>query len=335
VFKIKVKMAKKDYYEVLGVDKTASTDEIKKAYRKLAKENHPDKKPGDKAAEDMFKEISEAYEHLSDPTKKQKYDQFGHSNGNQFGGFGGFGGFTTRRKRVRVGETLTLGLKLTLEEIFSGVKKTYKYNRQENCHDCGGVGGLNTHTCTNCNGSGEAMEILNTPFGTFAQSSTCQVCDGTGTSYDVACQTCNGGGLKTIEEVIDIDVPNGVQNNMTFLMKGKGHSIKGGVAGDLHIQIIEKPHEVFTRINDDLKMKLKLTYPQLVLGDKVDISTIEGGKIRITIPPYSDVDTNLKIQKKGLKVFKGEERGDLIVTLGVSIPKTITEEEKELLEKLK
>lgn len=334
-------MVKKDYYEVLGVEKTASTDEIKKAYRKLAKEFHPDKNAGDKEAEEKFKEISEAYEHLSDPQKKEKYDQFGHSNGNlfndfaDFAGFRGFGGFTNRRKQVRVGETLTLGLKLTLEEIFTGVKKTYKYNRQENCHDCGGIGGLNSHTCTNCGGSGEAMEQLNTPFGVFAQVSTCHICEGTGTSYDVACQTCNGGGLKTIEEVIDIDVPNGVQNNMTFLMKGKGNSIKGGIAGDLHIQVIEKPHEVFTRINDDLKMRLKLTYRQLVLGDKVEISTIDGSKIRISIPPHSDVDTNLKIQKKGLKKFKSQERGDLIVNLGIEIPKTITEDEREILEKLK
>jgi len=334
-------MSKKDYYEVLGVEKTASADEIKKAYRKLAKENHPDKNQGDTEAEERFKEISEAYEHLSDPTKKQKYDQFGHSKGNSFAedfgfnGFNPFNPFGRREKQPRVGETLTLGLKLTLEEIYSGTKKTYKYNRQENCHDCGGAGGLEPHDCTNCQGTGEVSYSQRTNFGVFIQNMPCNICGGAGTTYDVSCKTCNGSGLKTVEEIVDVDIPHGVENNMTFVMEGKGNSIKNGTAGDLHIRIIEKQHELFTRVNNDLKLNLKLSYPQLVLGDKVEVGTIEGGKIRITIPPFSDVNTNLKIQNKGLKMFRGENRGDLIITLGVEIPKSITEEQRELLEKLK
>jgi len=331
-------MAKRDYYEVLGVKKDASADEIKKAFRSLAKEWHPDKNKNNKEAEEKFKEISEAYEHLSDADKKNKYDRFGHSeygnqdfrDGNPFADL-----FRRQRKPERVGETMTLILKLTLEEIYTGVKKNYKYKRNESCSECNGHGGTGTHNCVTCDGSGVVTSVMNTPIGYIQQSFTCNACDGVGTTYDVACKTCSGVGFSEIEETIEIEVPHSVFNGMTFVMQGKGHAVKNGRTGDLHIKIIELQHKTFTRVNNDLKMNLKLTYYQLVLGEKVEIETIDGGKIRINIPTLSDVGNNLKIQSKGLKTYEGETRGDLIINLSIKMPKVITESEKELLEKMK
>lgn len=331
-------MAKKDYYEILGVNKNASSDEIKKAYRTLAKEWHPDKNQNNKEAEEKFKEISEAYEHLSDTDKKAKYDRFGHaSSGNQgFHGEHPFADFFRRQQaQDRVGQDMTLVLKLTMEEIYTGVKKRYKYKRNESCGGCSGHGGTGTKNCTSCGGSGVITRVIQTPVGYIQQSMSCNACEGVGTTYDVACKTCSGSGLTEKEETIDIDVPHGVFNGMTFVMQGKGHAIRSGKSGDLHIKVMELPHKVFTRVNDDLKMNLKLTYAQLVLGDKVEIETIDGGKIRVNIPPLSDVGNNLKIQNKGLKPYEAETRGDLIVNLTIKMPTSVSDSEKELLEKLK
>lgn len=328
-------MSKKDYYEVLGVAKNASADEIKKAYRNLAKEYHPDKNPDNKEAEEKFKEVSEAYEILSDSNKKAKYDQYGHgSNGGSYGNpFADF--FRRRQKAERVGENMSLMIKLTLEEIYNGTKKTYKYNRNVSCDDCDGHGGTGMHECDACGGTGMSTIVINTPVGYIHQQTICSSCEGAGSTYDTVCQTCSGSGTKVQEETIDVDIPHGVFNGMTFIMGGKGHAIKGGRSGDLHINVMELKHEIFTRNNDDLKMNLKLSYSQLVLGDKVEIPTIEGTRIRINIPPHSEVGANLKVQGKGLKPYQRENRSDMIVTLGIEIPKTITDTERELLEKLK
>jgi molecular chaperone DnaJ len=322
-------MNKKDYYEVLGVDKKATADEIKKAYRKLAKEHHPDKNAGDKEAEEKFKEISEAYEILSDDGKKAKYDRFGHTSGADAGHnpfrrrnpFGGFNPFGEEMPTQRVGANMSLLLKLSLEEIFNGVKKTYKYTRNVSCHTCEGHGGTDVHDCTTCNGSGSVTQVYNTPIGYVQQQSTCTTCDGVGKTYKTKCNTCNGSGLEKKEETIEVDVPAGVQEGMTFVMDKKGHGVKSGVEGDLHIKIMELPHSVFTRNGADLKMFLKLSYPQLVLGDKVEIETIENTKIRISVPEGSDVGSNLRIPYKGTKIYGKEGRGDLIINLGVDIPK--------------
>ena len=330
-------MSKKDYYEVLGVKKNASDDEIKKAYRNLAKQYHPDKNPDDKEAEEKFKEASEAYEYLSDNEKRSNYDRFGHNtrgrtSRNPFDDF--FRG-RQREKPQRVGANLSLTLKLTLEEIYHGTKKTCKYNRNVSCVDCEGKGGSGVKECSECNGTGTIIQTLNTPVGVFQQQSTCYVCNGEGSTYNESCQTCSGSGVQSTEETIDIDVPHGVFNGMTFVMGGKGHAIKNGQSGNLLVNVIELKHEIFARYNDELNMVLKLSYPQLVLGDKVEIPTIEGGRIRVTIPPYSEVGGKLKIQGKGLKPYKQETRGDMIIELGIEIPKSITNEEKEILEKLK
>ena len=328
-------MPKRDYYEVLGVKKDASIDEIKKAYRRLAKELHPDVNPDNKVAEEGFKEVSEAYEHLSDETKRAKYDQFGHNVGS---------GRQSRQSRyyeqsVRrqpiVGETMSLLLKLTLEEIYSGVKKRYKYKRTDKCDTCAGVGGTDIQDCPTCGGNGVLVNQLNTPYGSFTQVIPCNACGGSGTSYKIVCKTCNGSAVKSVEETIEVDVPAGVQEGMTFVMTGKGQAVKGGECGDLHINIMELPHKQYIRSGSDLKMNLKLSYTQLVLGDKVDIDTIDGGKIRITIPEYSDVGTNLKVQNKALKAYGKDVRGDIIITLGIDIPKKISETMKDLLSKLK
>ena len=332
-------MSKRDYYAVLGLTKGASQDEIKKAYRKLAKELHPDK-GGD---EDKFKEVSEAYEVLSDEDKKSNYDRFGHNQprgggGNPFGFnaediFGRH--FNQGYKQVRVGETLSLTVKLTLEEIFSGVNKTYSYNRNVSCTDCEGHGGTDPYDCPACDGSGMITNLTRTPMGVFQTSQPCPTCDATGTKHRTPCNTCSGSGLTNIKETVEVTVPAGIQNGMTFVMEGKGQGIKSGNNGDLHIKIIELPHKVFTRIGADLKMNLKLSYPQLVLGDKVEIDTIEGNKIRMSVPEYSDVGTNLRVPFKGISVYGKDGRGDLIVTLGIEIPKALDDEAKEAVINLK
>lgn len=329
-------MSKRDYYEVLGLKKGAQPDEIKKAYRKLAKEFHPDKNQGDKEAENKFKEISEAYEHLSDADKKAKYDRFGHNSGgvnmddifSQFGDI--FGGRRQQQQqRVRVGGNMSLLLKLTQEEIFTGVKKTYKYTRNVSCNDCGGHGGIDVTDCADCNGTGMRTQVFQTPMGYVQQQTGCSSCDATGKKYKTACTSCGGKGLKNVEETIEVEVPAGVQEGMAFVMERKGHGVKSGIEGDLHIKIMELPHKIFTRNGADLKMTLKLNYHQLVLGDKVEIDTIEGGKIRMSIPEGSDVGSNLRVPFKGTKLYGKESRGDIIVTLGIDIPKNPNDKLKE------
>jgi molecular chaperone DnaJ len=328
-------MSKRDYYEVLGLKKGASADEIKKSYRKLAKEHHPDK-GGD---ENIFKDISEAYETLSDSDKKANYDRFGHSNQRQGNPFGGsrnpFSTGFDNEPNIRVGPNMSLLLKLTLEEIYAGVKKTYKYTRGVSCTGCHGHGGEDTHDCPSCGGSGYVIQIMNTPIGQIQQRMRCHVCQTTGKRYTKQCKKCNGSGLTNVTETIEVDVPPGVVEGMTFVMEGKGNGIKSGNEGDLHIKIMELPHKVYTRSGADLKMNLKLSYPQLILGDKVEIDTIEGGKIRINIPEYSDVGNNLRIPFKGVKVYGKEGRGDVLVTLGVDIPKKVDDDTKSLIIDLK
>ncbi len=324
-------MSKKDYYESLGIEKSASDSEIKKAYRNLAKEFHPDKNPNNKEAEERFKEVSEAYEVLSNTEKRSKYDRFGHNNPRQSQSSHQY----RYEKPIRVGDTMNLLIKITLEEVFSGVKKRYKYTRTTKCIICSGHGGTNPETCLNCGGAGTTFRLVRTPLGIFRDIIPCNLCNGIGETCSIGCEACKNSGLVDIEESIEVDVPSGVVEGMTFIMSGKGHGIKSGIDGDLHITIMVIPHKIYTRNGNDLKMTLKLTYPQLVLGDKVEIDTIEGGKIRINVPEHSDVDSNLRVQHKGLKPFGKENRGDMVITLGISVPKEIDETTKELLIKLK
>jgi len=329
-------MSKRDYYEILGLKKDATSNEIKKAYRKLAKEHHPDKG----GSEDKFKEISEAYDTLSDSDKKTNYDRFGHSKGgrqgNPFGGFRNpFSSGFNREKQPRFGNNMSLLVKLTLEEIFTGTKKTYKYTRKVKCGTCKGHGGEDVVDCGVCGGSGHVVHVFNTPMGQIQQVTQCDACDGLGTTYTRQCKTCNGHGLVDVTENIEVDIPSGVIEGMTFVMEGKGHGIKGGSEGDLHIKVHEIQHKTYTRSGSDLKMILKLSYPQLILGDKVDIETIDGSKIRISIPEHSDVGNNLRIPYKGIKTYGKDGRGDIMITLGVDIPKNIDDDTKSLIIDLK
>ncbi len=323
-------MAKKDYYDVLGVSKTASTNELKKAYRKLAKDFHPDKNPNNPEAEERFKEVSEAYEVLSDSEKKKTYDQFGHNGGRNRQQHQGF------EPEQRVGENISMVLKLTLEEIHSGITKKFKYKSTTSCNTCHGHGGTNANTCSMCSGHGKVIRGIQTPFGVVIPSVfECPACEGVGLNYETQCNDCHGNGIKDIEQEVEVVVPSGVESNLTFAMSGKGRAIKSGINGNLHIQIMELPHKVFTRSsNGDLKMNLKLSYSQMVLGDKVEVETIDG-LIRIPIPEFSEIGTNLRIPTKGLNKMTQDGRGDLTITLSVEIPKSIDDETREVLNKLK
>jgi molecular chaperone DnaJ len=324
-------MSDKDYYGILGVKKDASADEIKKIYRKLAKELHPDKNPNNSEAEERFKKVSEAYNTLSNEEKRREYDQFGGKNQR----FRHQSEAQRYQAPPRVGETMQLLIKLTIEEVYAGLKKRYKYNHDQSCGDCSGHGGTESHNCENCGGNGVVMQVFNTPMGQIRQMFPCPLCEGVGLRYTNTCKTCSGAGVKSVEEVIEVDIPSGVQEGMTFVMSGKGHAIKSGQNGDLHINIMELPHKVYTRNGSDLRMNLKLTYPQMVLGDKVELETIDGSRIRVTIPEYSDVGHDLRIKNKALKTYNKDFRGDIIITLGVDIPKELDDDTKALIIDLK
>ena len=325
-------MSKRDYYEVLGITKTATADEIKKSYRKLAMTHHPDK-GGD---ETVFKEIAEAYEVLSDNDKKIKYDTYGHSGPqpayDPMQDFMRRSGFGMRQNR---GQNMNLTVKLTLEEIFNGVEKKFKYMKKGDCAPCSNKGGTGVKPCSNCNGAGVVMEVFKTPFGVIQNASTCEVCQGSGNTYDSVCHTCGGEGTVNIEEQIEVNVPSGVVDGMSFVMQGKGHSIKNGVAGDLIITIIELRHEKFLRVGNDLKVKIPLEYYQLILGDKVEVSTIEGGKIRATVNPYSKVNEILRIPTKGMKQLNSNNRGDMLLELDLTVNDNISGDELELIKQIK
>jgi molecular chaperone DnaJ len=332
-------MAKRDYYKVLGVDRNASDKEIKKAYRKIAKDNHPDVNPDDKEAEERFKEAAEAYDVLSDPQKKQQYDQFGHQRQGGAPNMGdmdemlrrwGFGG----QKRVMKGQHVRLNLKLSLEDMFNGITKKLKYKRNILCGSCNGNGGHNPEICPTCNGDGIVFQVHRMGAHMMQTSSTCPTCGGDGRYHKTKCTSCNGKRYELNEELIEINIPAGVHDGMELISEGGGSEIKDGIAGDVIIAITQIKHERFIRSNHDLKIHIPLSYTQLVLGDKIDVHTIEGGKIRASIPPASKAGSNLRIPSKGMCILHSDNRGDMILILDVVIPKDISDEEKELLEKL-
>jgi molecular chaperone DnaJ len=335
-------MAKRDYYKVLGIDRNASENEIKKAYRKLAKENHPDVKPNDKAAEELFKEAAEAYDVLSNQEKKTRYDQFGHQQQQRPSGGNGtyydmdeiLRNFANQNRRVKKGQDLRLNIKLTLEEMFNGITKTIKYKKFIVCEPCKGKGGHKVSKCTTCGGVGRLIRQQQYGPHIIREEVSCHICSGKGEKIEDICTTCGGQGLKNVEVGSEIIIPAGVADGMTQIHEGGGHGIQDGVDGNLVIIITEKNHDVFTRNGNDLKMSINLTYTQLVLGDKVDITTIDGGKIRATIPPHSKVGDNLRITSKGMNVINSNTRGDMLIILGIEIPKSVTDEEIELLKKL-
>ena len=343
-------MGKRDYYEVLEIEKGASEQEIKKAYRKTAMKYHPDKNPDNPEAEEIFKEAAEAYQILSDSDKRARYDQYGHAGtgggGNPFEGgmsmedimnmFNGGGGFQGGgRQRTRQGGHVRLNIKLTLEDIFNGTSKTLKYSKNSTCEPCNGKGGDKVITCDKCEGRGRIRVVQRMGNVEFESQAPCDKCHGRGEKIEDVCETCHGNGVTPIDESIEIVIPHGLGHGMSMRMDGGGHEVKNGMAGYAELLFIELPHDTFRRDRDNLIITEEVSYSQLALGDEIEVPTIEGGRIKVTIPASSQIDERLKVTGKGLKRMNGEGRGDMIIALSLSVPTEFSEEEIELLEKLK
>lgn len=321
----------KNYYEILGVTKDASESDIKKSYRKLAMEYHPDRNPDDKSAEEKFKDVAEAYDVLGNPEKKARYDRGGNSDlddmiNQHFAGF-------RQQQSIRVGPSAKLTVNITVEDVFNGVHKKIKYDRAVKCDSCNGVGGEATK-CSNCHGTGIETRIAQTPFGIVQQSGTCSRCHGDGEIITKPCQKCNGSGTTKLGETTEFDIPIGMESGEQLLIKGIGHHGRNTkIPGDLYISINVIPHEKFKPQGLHLLYTLKSNYVDLVLGTSALIPTIENGTIKIEIPEGTKVDKMFRIQGKGLKDKSGSSRGDMFVNIGLDIPTDLTDESKDLLKK--
>ena len=360
---------KKDYYDVLGVAKGSAEDEIKKAYRKLAIKYHPDKNPDDPSAEDKFKEAAEAYGVLSDPQKRQQYDQFGHAGmGGGAGGFGGgAGGFTMDDifsqfgdvfgdgspfgdifgqsrggggggRRVRRGSDLRIKLKLNLQEVAEGAEKKIKVKRYVTCNTCTGNGsknGTSLKSCQTCNGTGQIRKVVNTMLGQMVSSSTCPTCSGEGKTVSDRCDACAGEGRLLEDDVISLKVPGGVSDGMQLSMGGKGNvPPRGGVAGDLLILVEEEEDENLKRDGNNLVFDLHISFIEAALGTQVEVPTIDG-KAKISIEPGTQAGKILRLKGKGIKELNGYGRGDELIHLNIWTPKQLSNEERAILEKLR
>lgn len=360
-------MAKRDYYEILGVTKSASEAEIKKAYRKTAIKFHPDKNPDDPAAEDKFKEAAEAYEVLSNADKKARYDRYGHDGmkggfgggggrggmnmddifsqfGDIFGGGGGggfgdmFGGGGRGGRRVRKGSDLRIRLKLSLQEVAEGVTKKIKVKRNVSCSSCDGNGskdGNAIQTCTTCNGQGQVQQVRNTMLGQMMTTATCPSCQGKGNTILTKCGSCHGDGVTQEDDLIEIKIPAGVAEGMTLSMSGKGNMpAGGGIAGDLQILVEEEPHGELVRDGNNVVYELYISFVQAVLGDSIEVPTISG-RAKIKIEEGTQSGKILRLRGKGVPDVNGYGNGDQLVHVNVWTPKKLSAEEKTILEKLK
>jgi molecular chaperone DnaJ len=342
----------KDYYKVLGVDKNASDDEIKKAYRKKAMEFHPDKNDGDTEAESKFKEAAEAYDTLSSPDKKSSYDRYGSDGPSGYnGGFGGFNmddifsqfgdvfgnSFNQRygggQRPQSKGSNLRIKVSLTIDEILKGAVKKLKYKRQDKCSSCNGVGGSDPRTCIPCNGSGQRTIVQNTPFGQIRQVATCPDCSGSGKVVAVKCNSCRGEGTSIKEQVVDVEIPMGVSNGMQLTMQGFGNHIKNGVAGDLQIIIEEIIDHSFRRENNNIVVEKTISVIDAIIGSNIKVISPHG-EIPIAIEPGTEHGKVYRISGKGIPDIN-YGLGDLYVKISVKIPKKIELDEKFTLEKLK
>ena len=364
-------MEKRDYYEVLGVEKNASADEIKKAYRKKAIQYHPDRNPGDKEAEEKFKEAAEAYDVLSNPEKRARYDQFSHAgmsgaagNGGPFGGFGGgmsmddifsmfgdifgghggFGGFSgfgggggNTQQRYHRGSDLRVKVKLTLKEISTGVEKKFKLKKYvpcPHCHGSGAEGNSGVETCPTCKGTGSVIRNQQTILGTMQTRTTCPTCGGEGHIIKNKCKECGGEGIVYGEEIVTVKIPKGVAEGMQLSMSGKGNAGKhNGVPGDLLILVEEEPDKELIRDENDLIYNLLLNFPTAALGGTVEIPTIDG-KVKVKIEPGTQPGKVLRLRNKGLPSVNGYGTGDLLVNVSIYVPETLSKDEKKALEEM-
>jgi len=363
-------MAKRDFYEILGVQKNADAGAIKKAYRKIAMKYHPDRNPDDKAAEEKFKEAAEAYEVLSNDDKRAKYDRFGHAGvgGNAGQGFGGgsmnmedifsqfgdvFGdsGFDSffgggrgggrsggRQARGQRGSNLRIKVALTLEEIAKGVNKKIKVKKQVSCDTCGGNGAKDASsvgTCSTCRGQGYVRQVKNTFLGQMQTTVNCPTCSGTGQMVTANCSSCKGEGRKYGEEMLELDIPAGVDDSLQMSVKGKGNAgLKGGPPGDLILKFEEKPHEHLQRDGSNLIYELYLNFADASLGTSVEVPTISG-RVKIKVPAGTQSGKMFRLQGKGLPAVQGYGKGDQLIHVNIWTPKKLSSREKELLEEMK
>ena len=356
---------KRDYYEVLGISKGASEEEIKKAYKKLARKYHPDVNPGDKDAEEKFKEINEANAVLSDPTKKARYDQFGFAGvdpnygaggpgwgdgaagfdfgdlgdifGSFFGGgFGGFGGSTQRRNAPQRGESIRVSVSISFTEAAFGCEKSVTIDRTESCPTCKGSGcaeGTTPEVCPECRGTGTVQVRRQTPMGVFSSTSACPKCGGKGKIIHQPCDDCRGSGFVRRRRTVQVSIPEGIDHGQTISLRGQGHAGKnGGPSGDLLITVMVKPHELFRREGTSVYCEAPITFTQAVLGTELEIPTIDG-KVKYTIPEGTQTGTVFRLRGKGIPVLNGRGRGDQYVTVTIETPRNLNKEQKEALRK--
>lgn len=354
---------KRDFYEVLGVNKSSTDADIKKAYRKLAMKYHPDKNQGDKAAEEKFKEINEAYEILSDPQKKQRYDQFGHAgvdpnfgggaggfSGGGFGGFedlgdifgdifgGGFGGFSSggasRRNRAQKGKRIDISINLSFEEAVFGIEREISFLRTEDCATCDGTGGAKNSkktTCTKCNGDGVLKFRQRTLFGDQITSRTCDECNGKGEKYDKECRTCKGHGIVKKKKKIKVKIPAGVDQDQVMTISSEGNlGINGGPRGDVYLRMNVAKNSMLNRRGYDIYCEVPITFIQATLGDELVVPTVDG-KVKYNIPEGTQSGTVFRLRGKGVPILNGRGRGDQYITVNVETPKNLNDEQKKML----
>jgi len=353
---------KRDYYEVLGVAKTATESELKSAYRKLAKKYHPDLNKDNKEAEEKFKEVSEAYEVLSDPSKRQKYDQFGHAGvdpnfgaggygayggggfgfedfdiGDIFGSFfgGGFGGGgSSRRNAPMRGESLRVNLVLSFEEAAFGCTKEINITKTDKCSHCGGSGaeaGTTAETCSACHGTGSVKTTRRTPLGVISSSSVCPTCGGSGKIIKNPCKSCGGSGKERVSKKLSVNVPAGIDDGQTLSLRGEGNAgSNGGPSGDVLVTVSVRPHHILVRDGTTIHCEVPITFTQAALGAEIEVPTLDG-KVKYSIPEGTQTGTTFRLRGKGVPVLNSSRRGDQLVHVTIEVPKNLTQKQKDLL----